>query len=72
MDMIITNQIVMRAAAASRYVYLSKPIAVISDHDIHKGQSFRKMCLKAYLDARYEYLFAGEITEFVLKELFRQ
>ncbi len=62
-----------RASAVSRYAYLNKPIRVIVKNEIHQGRSMLKVRLKAYvLDIRYEFLFASEMTEIVLSELFRK
>lgn len=67
------KKIAQRSAAVSRYIFLNKPIAVIFKNEIHEGRSLLKMRLKAYvLDIRYEFPFASEMTELVMKELLRQ
>ena len=67
------KKIAYRAAAVSQYVYLKKPIRVILKNEIYQGQSVLKVRLKAYvLDLRYEFPFASEMTETVLKELLKQ
>ena len=69
-DMMLAKKIAFQAAAVSRYVYLNKPISVMINNEIHHGRSILKMRLKAYvLDIRYEFPFASEITETVLREL---
>ncbi|MEJ2544448.1 MAG: mechanosensitive ion channel [Calditrichaceae bacterium] len=64
------KQIAYLAAVCSKYIYLKKPIAVILKNEIHEGRSMLKMRLKAYvLDLRYEFAFASEMTELVIKNL---
>ncbi|MCF8261813.1 MAG: mechanosensitive ion channel family protein [Melioribacteraceae bacterium] len=63
------KKLAYRAAAVSRYVYLEKPIVVIIKNEIHQGRSLLKMRLKAYVsDIRFEFAFASEMTETVIKE----
>ena len=72
-DIIQLKKIARRAAAVSRYVYLKKPIAVISKNEIHQGRSVLKVRLKAYVyDLRFEFPFAAEMTELVVQELLKQ
>lgn len=72
-DVAKVKKVAFRAAAVSRYVFLNKPIAVIFKNEIHQGRSLLKMRLKAYvLDIRYEFPFSSEMTETVIRELFRQ
>ena len=64
------KKIAYLAAACSKYIYLNKPIAVILKNEIQEGRSLLKMRLKAYvLDLRYEFAFASEMTELVIKQL---
>ncbi|MBN2425932.1 MAG: mechanosensitive ion channel [Calditrichaceae bacterium] len=67
------KQIARKAAAVSKYVYLKKPIAVIIKNEIYEGRSLLKVRLKAYvMDLRYEYAFASDMTERVMKYLFKE
>ncbi|MBN1154644.1 mechanosensitive ion channel [candidate division KSB1 bacterium] len=69
-DIPTTRKIAYRAAAVSKYVYLNKPIIVIFKNEIYEGRSLLKMRLKAYVfDIRFEFPFASEMTELVVKEL---
>ena len=66
------KKIATRVAAVSRYVYLSKPISVIIKNEVHEGRSLLKVRLKAYVfDLRYEFPFASEMTELLIRELLR-
>jgi small-conductance mechanosensitive channel len=72
-DLVRLKKIAFMAAAVSRYIYLSKPIAVIIKNEIHQGRSLLKMRLKAYvLDLRYEFAFASELTELVIQQLLKE
>lgn len=69
-DTVKLKRITYRAAAVSRYVYLKKPIAIIIKNEIHEGRSLLKIRLKAYVfDLRYEFAFASEMTELVIRQL---
>lgn len=73
MDLVKAKKIAYRAAAASRYIYLNKPIAIILKNEIHEGRSLLKMRLKAYvLDIRYEFPFSSEMTERVMSEFLKR
>ncbi|TNE68180.1 mechanosensitive ion channel [bacterium] len=64
------KEIAWLAAATSRYVYLKKPIAIITKNEVVKNQWLIKMRVKAYvLDIRDEFLFLGDMTEIILTEL---
>jgi small-conductance mechanosensitive channel len=68
-DLKALRGIAVRAAAASRYVYLKKPIVVLFKAESEMGQTRVKMRLKAYvLDIRYEFQFLSEMTENVISE----
>ena len=70
--MLKLKKIAFKAAVVSRYIYLNKPVSVIIKNEMHQGRSMLKMRLKAYvLDLRYEFPFASEMTELVIKELLR-
>ncbi len=67
------RQIATEAAQVSKYVYLNKPIAVEYSNVLVPKGSFLKMRLKAYvMDVRYEFPFQSEMTEIVLRELFKE
>ena len=64
------KEIAKRAAVSSRYVYLKKPIVVVSEHKVFEQNYVLQLKVKAYvLDIRYEFLLKSEITELILKEL---
>lgn len=64
------KEIAYMAAATSRYVYLKKPIAIITMNEIIKNQWLIKMRVKAYvIDIRDEFLFLGDMTEIIISEL---
>ncbi len=68
-DVAAARRVAYRAAAVSRYVFVNKPIVIIFKNEIHQGRSMLKLRLKAYvLDIRYEFPFASEMTEIVLRE----
>ena len=55
--------IAYQAAASSQYAYLEKPIAIIVKDEFTHAHVLH-LCIKAYvLDARYQFLFASDITE---------
>lgn len=63
-------ELARRSAAVSRYIYIDKPIAVLVKNEIHQGRSVLKLRLKAYvLDLRYEFAFASDMTETLLRAL---
>lgn len=69
-DIVRLKRIAYRAAAVSRYVYLKKPIAIVIKNEINEGRSLLKVRLKAYVfDLRYEFAFASEMTELVIRQL---
>jgi len=64
------RKIALEVAQVAKYIYLSKPIAVLFFNEIHHKKLCYKMRLKAYvLDIRYEFAFKSEMTEIVIKEL---
>jgi len=72
-DLIRLKKICFLAAAVSRYAYLKKPITVIIKNEIMEGRSLLKIRLKAYVvDLRYEYAFASEMTELVMKQVLKE
>jgi small-conductance mechanosensitive channel len=69
-DIAKAKEVAYMAAATSRYVYLNKPIAIITKNEIIKNQWLVKMRVKAYvIDIRDEFLFLGDMTEIILTEL---
>lgn len=67
------REIAVRSIQVSKYVYLNKPIVVLFQNEIHRGRSYLKMRMKAYvLDIRYEFMFLSDITEITMKELINQ
>jgi small-conductance mechanosensitive channel len=67
------RKIAIESAQVSRYVYLKKPIAVIFLNEVKEQRSYLKMRLKAYvMDIRYEFAFKSDMTEIVLRELFKE
>jgi small-conductance mechanosensitive channel len=72
-DLVKAKKIAYRAAAASRYIYMNKPISIIVKNEINEGRSLLKMRLKAYvLDIRYEFPFSSEMTERVMSEFLKR
>lgn len=56
------------AAATSKYVFLKKPIAIITKNEIMNNQNLIKVRIKAYvLDIRYEFPFMSEMTQIFLE-----
>lgn len=65
--------IAYKAAISSRYVYLNKPVVVITENQVIDKNYIIHLKVKAYvLDIRYEFLLKGEITELILTELNRR
>lgn len=67
------KEIAYRAAVTSRYVYLKKPIVVMSENKVFEQNYVVQLKVKAYvLDIRYEFLLKSDITELILGELNRE
>lgn len=67
------RKIALEAAKVTRFIYLSKPIAVLFFNEIKHDRLCYKMRLKAYvLDIRYEFAFKSEMTELVIRELIHE
>jgi len=67
------KEIAYRAVVASRFVYLKKPISIITENEIHQRRFILKLKVKAYvLDIRYEFPFQSDVTELILTELNRR
>lgn len=66
------KEIAYKAAVSSRYVYLKKPVVVVTDNKVFEKNFVIELKVKAYvLDIRYEFLLKSEITELILTELKR-
>ncbi|WP_457652107.1 mechanosensitive ion channel domain-containing protein [Rhodocaloribacter sp.] len=71
-DVKAAKAIAYQAAATSRYVYLDKPVVVLVK-DEFKETFLTHLVVKAYvLDARYESVFASEVTETAKAEFLRR
>lgn len=69
-DLELVKEIAYRAAVSSRYVYLKKPVVIVSENKVFEQNYVVQLKVKAYvLDIRYEFLLKSEITELILKEL---
>jgi MscS family membrane protein len=67
------RKIALESAKVTRYIYLSKPIAVLFFNEIKYDKLCYKMRLKAYvMDIRYEFAFKSEMTEMVIRELLKE
>lgn len=72
-DTIKVRKIAIEAAQVSKYAYLNKPIAVLFFNEIKEGRPYLKMRLKAYvMDIRSEFAFKSDMTELVMRELFKK
>ena len=72
-DIDTAKRIAYRAAISSKYIFLKKPVVVITANEIHQSQYVIKMRVKAYvLDIRYEFPFKSDMTERILSELNRR
>ncbi|MFD2532786.1 mechanosensitive ion channel family protein [Gracilimonas halophila] len=64
------KEIAYRAVISSRFVYLKKPISIITENEMHERRFILKLKVKAYvLDIRYEFPFQSDVTELILTEL---
>ena len=69
-DVDTVKRIAYKAAVSSRYVYLQKPVSVITLNEVHEENFVVKLRVKAYvLDIRYEFPFKSDMTELILGEL---
>ncbi|MEX0843710.1 MAG: mechanosensitive ion channel domain-containing protein [Balneolaceae bacterium] len=67
------KEIAYKAVVASRFVYLQKPISIITENEMHQRRFILKLKVKAYvLDIRYEFPFQSDVTELILAELNRR
>jgi small-conductance mechanosensitive channel len=64
------KEIAHRAVVSSRFVYLKKPISIITENEMHERRFVLKLKVKAYvLDIRYEFPFQSDVTELILTAL---
>lgn len=67
------KEIAYKAVVSSRFVYLKKPISIITENEMHQRRFILKLKVKAYvLDIRYEFPFQSDVTELILSELNRR
>ena len=63
------KDIAWKAAVSSRYVYLKKPVVVMTENMVHEQNYVLRLKVKAYvLDIRYEFLLKSDITELIMEE----
>ena len=68
-DIMRVKDIARRAVFSSPYLYLNKPVEIISLNEIHNRYFVVKFRVKAYvLDIRYEFLFKSDVTEMIIAE----
>jgi small-conductance mechanosensitive channel len=64
------KEIAYKAVVSSRYVFLKKPISILTLNEMHQRRFILKLKVKAYvLDIRYEFPFQSDITELILSAL---
>lgn len=64
------KEIAYKAVVSSRYVFLKKPISILTLNEMRERRFILKLKVKAYvLDIRYEFPFQSDITELILSEL---
>lgn len=64
------KQIAYKAVISSRFVYMRKPISIMTENEMHERRFILKLKVKAYvLDIRYEFPFQSDVTELILTEL---
>lgn len=64
------KQIAYKAVISSKYVYMKKPISIMTENEMHQRRFVLKLKVKAYvLDIRYEFPFQSDVTELILTEL---
>ncbi len=67
------REIALEAARVSSYIYLNKPITVLFFNEVLERRAYLKMRLKAYvMDIRHEFVFKSDMTEIVMRELFKK
>lgn len=64
------KQIAFKAVISSRFVFMKKPISIMTENEMHERRFILKLKVKAYvLDIRYEFPFQSDVTELILTEL---
>ncbi|HBQ61856.1 MAG TPA: mechanosensitive ion channel protein MscS, partial [Balneolaceae bacterium] len=67
------KEIAYKAVVSSRFVFLKKPISIMTENEMHERRFILKLKVKAYvLDIRYEFPFQSDVTELILSELSRR
>ncbi len=68
-DIMAIKDIARRAVYSSPYLYLNKPVEIISLNKVNNRYFMVKFRVKAYvLDIRYEFLFKSDVTEMIITE----
>lgn len=68
-DVMKVKDIARRAVFSSPYLYLNKPVEIISLNEMRDRHFVIKFRVKAYvLDIRYEFLFKSDVTEMIITE----
>jgi small-conductance mechanosensitive channel len=69
----LVKDVAYKAVIASKYVFLKKPISIMTENQMHERRFILKLKVKAYvLDIRYEFPFQSDVTELILTELKRK
>ncbi|WP_428236133.1 mechanosensitive ion channel family protein [Gracilimonas sp.] len=64
------KEVAYKAVITSRFVFLKKPISIMTENEMHERRFVLKLKVKAYvLDIRYEFPFQSDVTELILTEL---
>ncbi len=64
------KEVAYKAVISSKYVFLKKPISIMTENEMHQRRFILKVKVKAYvLDIRYEFPFQSDVTELILTEL---
>ncbi|MEX0608646.1 MAG: mechanosensitive ion channel domain-containing protein [Balneolaceae bacterium] len=67
------KSVAFKAVVSSRFIYLKKPISIITENEMQQRRFILKVKVKAYvLDIRYEFPFQSDVTELILTELGRR
>jgi hypothetical protein len=69
----LVKDVAYKSVIASKYVFLKKPISIMTENQMHERRFILKLKVKAYvLDIRYEFPFQSDVTELILTELKKQ
>ncbi|SMO44926.1 mechanosensitive ion channel family protein [Gracilimonas mengyeensis] len=67
------KEVAYKAVVSSRFVFLAKPVSIMTQNEMHERRFILKLKVKAYvLDIRYEFPFQSDVTELILTELSRR